>query len=146
MDSGKPFGFTRIGTMIEANVERGVHILLVDDDSASLSVHRAVLEEAGFHVDTAGDGLAALRASRARRPHLILLDLMMPGMDGGEVLRRLRKDERTRTVPVVALTGVPEWLQDHRDAAAEFDAILLKPVPDGVLIQETWRLIAPVRG
>jgi two-component system, cell cycle response regulator DivK len=132
--------------MTGAGVERGVHILLVDDDSASLSVHRAVLEAAGFCVGTASDGPSALRASRARKPHLILLDLMMPGMDGGEVLRRLRKDERTRTVPVVALTGVPEWLQDHRDAAADFDGILLKPVPDDVLIQETWRLIAPVHG
>ncbi len=128
-------------------MESGTHILLVDDDASSLSMHRQVLESAGFSVETAEDGVSGLRACRARKPQVVLLDLLMPGMDGGEVLQLLRKDERTKAVPVIALTGVPEWLQDHRHAAAEFDGILLKPVPHDVLLQAIWRFItAPVSG
>jgi two-component system, cell cycle response regulator DivK len=123
-------------------VDAGTHILLVDDDPASVAMHRDILHGAGFQVDTAVDGMSALRACRTRRPQIVLLDLLMPGMDGGEVLKQLRNDERTKMVPVIALTGVPEWLQDHREASAEFDHILLKPVPPDLLIQAIWRFIA----
>ena len=130
----------------EAILERGAHILLVDDDLDSLKVHCAILQTAGFEVEMAPDGISAITAARYRRPDLVLLDLMMPGMDGGEVLQQLRRDERLRNVPVVALTGVPEWLQDHRHAAAEFDGILLKPVPQDLLISEIFRLLSLAEG
>ena len=123
-------------------MEAGTHILVVDDDLSSLALHSDVLRGAGFQVDTACDGMSALRLCRTRKPQVVLLDLLMPGMDGGEVLQLLRTDERTKTVRVIALTGVPEWLQDHRNAAAEFDGILLKPVPADVLVQAIWRLLA----
>ncbi len=116
-------------------METGTHIVLVDDDLASLTMHRDVLHGAGFEVATAPDGITGLRVCRRRKPQLVLLDLVMPGMDGAEVLHQLRNDERTKAVPVIALTGVPEWLQDHRHAAAEFDRVLLKPVPPDLLIQ-----------
>ena len=121
-------------------MEAGTYILLVDDDLSSLNMHRDILVGAGFAVETASDGVDALRACRTRKPHLVLLDLLMPGMDGGEVLKELRSDERMKAVPVIALTGVPEWLQDHRDASAEFDDVLLKPVPPELLIQAIWRM------
>lgn len=123
-------------------MEATTHIVVVDDDLDSLTMHRDALHGAGFAVETACDGVSALRLCRTRRPQVVLLDLVMPGMDGGEVLRHLRNDERTRTVPVIALTGVPEWLQDHRTAAAQFDDILLKPVPPDLLIQAVWRWAA----
>jgi two-component system, cell cycle response regulator DivK len=123
-------------------VQAATHILVVDDDLDSLAMHRDVLQSAGFEVETALDGVSALRVCRRRKPQLVLLDLLMPGMDGGEVLKQLRNDERTKAVPVIALTGVPEWLQDHRDEAAEFDEILLKPVPQDLLVQSVGRLLA----
>jgi two-component system, cell cycle response regulator DivK len=123
-------------------VQAATHILVVDDDLDSLAMHRDVLQSAGFDVETALDGVSALRVCRHRKPQLVLLDLLMPGMDGGEVLKQLRNDERTKAVPVIALTGVPEWLQDHRDEAAEFDEILLKPVPQDLLVQSVGRLLA----
>ena len=122
-------------------MQPATHILVVDDDLDSLALHRDVLQGAGFEVETAPDGLSALRICRRRRPQLVLLDLLMPGMDGGEVLKQFRNDERMKLVPVVALTGVPEWLQDHRDEAAEFDEILLKPVPQDLLVQSVGRLL-----
>jgi CheY-like chemotaxis protein len=122
-------------------VEAGTYILLVDDDFSSLTMHRDILLGAGFVVETASDGVSALRACRSRTPQLILLDLLMPGMDGGEVLKQLRNDERTKMVPVIALTGVPEWLQAHRDASAEFEDVLLKPVPPDLLIRAIWETL-----
>jgi two-component system response regulator RpaA len=123
-------------------MEPSAHILLIDDDLDSLHVHRTVLEHAGFEVETANDGISGIRACRGGRPQLVLLDLMMPGMDGGQVLQQLRQDERTKTTPVIALTGVPEWLQDHREVSSEFDGVLLKPVPHEVLIRTVARLLA----
>ena len=122
-------------------MEAGTYILLVDDDFSSLTMHRDILLAAGFAVETAPDGVSALRACRSRTPQLILLDLLMPGMDGGEVLKQLRNDDRTKMVPVIALTGVPEWLQTHRDASAEFDDVLLKPVPADLLIRAIWETL-----
>lgn len=123
-------------------MQGSTHILLVDDDLASLTMHRDVLQDAGFQVETASDGVSALRACRDRRPQLVLLDLVMPGMDGAEVLQQLRNDDRTRILPVIALTGVPEWLQAHREASGEFDHILFKPVPPDLLIDAVWRVVA----
>jgi two-component system, cell cycle response regulator DivK len=97
---------------------------------------------AGFRVETARDGVSALSACRRGKPQLVLLDLLMPGVDGGEVLRQLRTDDRTKTIPVIALTGVPEWLQSHRSSASEFDGILLKPVPESLLIATICRFLA----
>ena len=123
-------------------MEPSTHILIVDDDLASLAMHRDILLSAGFQIETAPDGISALSACRNRKPHLVLLDLLMPGLDGGEVLKQLRGDDRTKTIPVIALTGVPEWLQSHRSSAAEFDGVLLKPVPESLLIETICRLVA----
>ncbi|MFE3682873.1 response regulator transcription factor [Streptomyces sp. NPDC059095] len=77
-------------------------ILVVDDDPTVAEVVTGYLERAGHAVDLAVDGPAALRAAAARRPDLVVLDLMLPGMDGLEVCRRLRA---TGPVPVIMLTA-----------------------------------------
>ncbi|MCX5386611.1 response regulator transcription factor [Streptomyces sp. NBC_00083] len=77
-------------------------ILVVDDDPTVAEVVTGYLERAGHAVDLAADGPAALRAAARRRPDLVVLDLMLPGMDGLEVCRRLRADA---PVPVIMLTA-----------------------------------------
>ncbi|MEU9191823.1 response regulator transcription factor [Streptomyces hundungensis] len=77
-------------------------ILVVDDDPTVAEVVTGYLERAGHTVDLATDGPAALRAAAGRRPDLVVLDLMLPGMDGLEVCRRLRA---TAPVPVIMLTA-----------------------------------------
>ncbi|MEW2636312.1 response regulator transcription factor [Streptomyces sp. NPDC048389] len=79
-------------------------ILVVDDDPTVAEVVTGYLERAGFAVDRAADGPQALRLAEGRRPDLVVLDLMLPGMDGLEVCRRLRADE-ARPVPVIMLTA-----------------------------------------
>jgi DNA-binding response OmpR family regulator len=84
----------------------GQRVLVVDDDPTVSDVVRRYLERAGLHVTLAADGPAALRAFEAERPDLVVLDLMLPGIDGLEVCRRLRSgpDE----VPIVMLTALGE--------------------------------------
>jgi len=117
-------------------------ILLVDDDEQALGMSKYVLESAAWVVQTAQNGPEALAATRQVNPHLIVVDLLMPGMDGGEVLRRLRADDRTKRIPVMAITGVPEWLQGHRDVVAEFDDIVLKPVTADAFVGSVDRAIS----
>jgi DNA-binding response OmpR family regulator len=81
-------------------------ILIVEDE---LSMQRALknkLEQEGFKVETAADGAQALESLRAQTPDLVLLDLIMPKLDGISVLREMKKDEGLRNIPVIILTNL----------------------------------------
>jgi CheY-like chemotaxis protein len=96
------------------------HVLVIEDEP----VIRALIEAslAGrCEIDSAVDGLHGLESVARRRPDLILLDVGLPGMNGGEVLRRLRADEATATIPIVMLTGLepPDGIQP--------DGVVTKP-------------------
>ncbi|MGI8588571.1 MAG: response regulator transcription factor [Chloroflexia bacterium] len=80
-------------------------ILVADDEPGIVSVVRDYLDRAGFRVLTAGDGQTALRLARAERPHLLVLDLMLPGLDGLDVARSLRQDPATSKLPIIMLTA-----------------------------------------
>jgi DNA-binding response OmpR family regulator len=82
------------------------HVLVVDDDPTVSDVVRRYLEQDGYRVRLAADGIAALAAIADDRPDLVVLDLMMPGLDGLEVCRRLR--QRLPDLPVVMLTALGE--------------------------------------
>jgi two-component system alkaline phosphatase synthesis response regulator PhoP len=82
----------------------GVEILVVDDEETIVRTLRAYLEPEGFTVYTAADGPGALKAARAYRPDLIVLDVMLPGMDGLEVLRRLRQESQVYVLLLTAKT------------------------------------------
>jgi CheY-like chemotaxis protein len=84
-------------------------ILVVDDDPDIVELLRRLLRDVGYEVATAS-GDAALSLARARQPRVILLDLLMPGMDGAEVSRRLRTDPATAHIPIIALSATPQWL------------------------------------
>ena len=83
--------------------EQDLRILVVDDDAAVASVLRRGLAYEGYKVDTAVDGADALRLALERPPNLVILDIMMPGMDGLEVCRRLRVADRS--LPILFLTA-----------------------------------------
>ena len=80
-------------------------ILVVDDEPGIVTVVRVYLDRAGFRVLTAGAGPAALRLARAERPSLLVLDLMLPGIDGLDITRALRQDPATRALPIIMLTA-----------------------------------------
>ncbi|WP_129672909.1 response regulator transcription factor [Candidatus Chloroploca sp. Khr17] len=80
-------------------------ILVVDDEPGIVQIARDYLDRAGFRVLMADDGPGALRLARTERPHLLVLDLMLPGMDGLDVTRALRQDQATRKLPIIMLTA-----------------------------------------
>ncbi|MEC5396698.1 response regulator transcription factor [Uliginosibacterium sp. H1] len=111
-----------------------VIVLIVDDVPENLSVLHDALDESGFTVLVATNGESALARARQSLPDIILLDAMMPGMDGFEVSRRLKADFSTRHIPIIFMTGLTET--EHIVAA--FDAggtdYVAKPVRTGEVI------------
>ena len=86
-----------------------IHILLIDDDRDVCKIKKAQLELGGsFKVTIANDPGKGLKLAKTKAPDLILLDVMMPGKDGFEVLAELKSDIRTTSIPVIMHTGVDE--------------------------------------
>ncbi len=81
------------------------NILVVDDEPINVKLLQRKLEKEGMGVDVVFDGEAALKKIAKRRPDLILLDIMMPGLDGIEVCKRLKSEEKTQTIPVIFITA-----------------------------------------
>ncbi len=102
-------------------------VLVVDDDPLVRSLLRAVLEDANFELDEAADGLEALRVVEERVPDVVILDVMMPGMNGYEVCRALREDHRLKHVRIVMLTARSSGLDREEGMAAGADAFFTKP-------------------
>lgn len=108
----------------------GVTILVVDDYEDNRQMHAELLTYAGFNVEEARDGAEAIALAQRLLPDLIVMDLSLPVIDGWEATRRLKRDDLTRHIPVLALTGhAPEGLAGHSEDAREAgcDAFLTKP-------------------
>jgi CheY-like chemotaxis protein len=82
-------------------------ILLVDDNVHLQIAFKKVLSSSGYRVELASDGEEALRLAHSVRPDVILLDMLLPKLGGVEVLRALKSDRTTATIPVIALSGLP---------------------------------------
>jgi DNA-binding response OmpR family regulator len=92
--------------------QRPVRVLVIDDEESIRLLYRINLEAEGFEVDEAADGIAGLERARQGNPDIILLDVMMPGLDGWGVAEALLEDERTWNLPFVFLTARAE-IQDQ---------------------------------
>ena len=88
-----------------AEHDQSIRVLVADDDELLLKLLEYKLMQQGYAVTCAQDGERALEIARAQKPDLIVLDGMMPGMDGLDVLRNLKEDENTRDIPIVMLTA-----------------------------------------
>jgi CheY-like chemotaxis protein len=104
-------------------------ILVVDDEPAVRALVVASLESGDWAVETVADGAGVFEALSVQRPDLILLDVGLPRLSGCEVLRRLRADETTASIPVVLMTG----LEPPEDARP--DGVLHKPFTPSLLIE-----------
>ncbi len=116
---------------------RGGSILLVDDDRASLELMAAHLEGTAPHVLRAHDGEMALELARSAAPSAVVLDILLPGLDGWQVLARLREDPGTAGIPVIVASVV-----DDRARGAELGAAayLVKPLDRGELLSALRRV------
>ena len=102
-------------------------VLVIDDEPAIRNILRSTLEASGFEVVLADDGLRGIGAARRQRPDAIVLDLMMPVMDGHTVLDVLRADEKTRYLPVIVLSALTQKAVQDRCRARGVASFIAKP-------------------
>jgi len=103
-------------------------VLLVDDNSANVDLLEAYLEPAGYEILKAYDGQEGLDLAYEKNPDLILLDVMMPGLDGYEVCKRLKEDEKTRFMPIVMITALSDLDDKIKGLDVGADDFLSKPI------------------
>jgi two-component system, cell cycle response regulator DivK len=106
----------------------GEQILVVEDNEKSMKLFRDVLQATGYHILEATTGGRAVELAVEHAPAVVLMDIQLPDIDGVEALGRLRADERTASMPVLALTAQAMHGDRERFLAAGFDGYLSKPV------------------
>ncbi len=117
-------------------------ILIVDDDEDIRELVEITLEDSHYSLRTAEDGEAGLNAIQDQRPDLVILDWMMPRLDGLQVVKKLRENTRTAGIPVVLLTSQPD--KDHREEIRTLGifSYLQKPFSPLELIQTVQKALA----
>ncbi|MEA2558567.1 MAG: two-component system, cell cycle response regulator DivK [Acidobacteriota bacterium] len=115
-------------------------VLLVEDDVETRLAYRALLEHAGWSVHEASDGEQASQIVAGVLPRVVVMDISIPGIDGWEMTRRLKLDERTRDVPILLVTG--HALDEDRQRARDLGCAgyLVKPLSPSRFIEEVERL------
>jgi two-component system, cell cycle response regulator DivK len=113
----------------------GKRVLIVEDNEKNMKLFRDVLQATGYSTLEATTGEEAIELSLSQVPALVLMDVQLPGIDGVEALERLRQNERTASIPVLALTAQAMSGDRERFLEAGFDGYLAKPVDVGELIE-----------
>lgn len=119
------------------------HILTVDDETNIRRLLQVNLQRAGYRVTMACDGVEALESIGLERPDLVVLDVMMPRMDGFEVLRRLRMDAATAELPVIMLTAKAQDADVFKGWQSGADCYLTKPFNPTELLVFVKRVLDP---
>ena len=120
-------------------------VLVVDDEEDLLSLLEYNLKQEGFGVALARNGVEAMEQTRAHAPDLIILDIMMPKMDGIEVCQKLRKDAHLRTIPIMMLTARNEEEDKVEGLDVGADIYLGKPVSVSVIVSQAKALLRSAR-
>lgn len=111
-----------------ANDNLNQSVLIVDDESMARTLLRLMLVRAGFNVSEAEDGYDALEKVRKNRPDIILLDVMMPGMDGFTVCEKLRSNSETSSLPIIMLSAKTDLDSINKGLRAGATVYLTKPI------------------
>ena len=133
--SQKPYPEPVLQTSPVSTAQEAPLVMAVDDSPAIREYLDQLFADEGFRVLTVPDGVTALKVAEEVLPQCIIMDLMMPGMDGSEAIRRLRENPVTKDIPVVILSAYP-----HRRFRGE-DAAMAKPVDESMLVQTVRGLI-----
>lgn len=119
----------------------GATILVVDDDPVIQQLLRVSFEMEGYQVITANDGVDGLERARADRPDLMILDVMMPRMNGIEVARALKSDPGTSSIPILMLSAKAQAADVSAGGASGVDDYVTKPFDPQVLLERAEGLI-----
>ena len=124
------------------SVETDPLVLIVEDDLSTRLMYREYLNRSGFRTADAHNGFQALEKARELHPNAVLTDLAVPGMDGFEFCRALRQSPATRTIPILAVTGHSEYLDEpDRFTQVGITHVLTKPCPPDVIADELRRML-----
>jgi two-component system cell cycle response regulator len=121
----------------------GAIVLIVDDNPINLKLVRVLLSTSGFDVHTAGNAEQALESLKTLRPHLILMDIQLPGMDGLTLARNLKARTEFREVPIVALTAYAMKGDDARAMASGCSGYISKPIDTRNFVSQISRYLPP---
>lgn len=130
---------------MESAAEKPKHILIVDDEPSLRALVRVNLEVDGFEVSEAVDGVDAMKMLEGMRPDLVLLDIMMPGKDGIEVLEDLAADSELSTIPVILLTAKGEQEDLEKGAALGARGHITKPFDPEQMVRTVKAALGIIR-
>jgi DNA-binding response OmpR family regulator len=116
-------------------------ILLVEDEITIATLMKLRLEEAGYEVITASDGFLAISFARSKKPDLILLDLMLPKLDGFTVCKLIKSSDTTKNIPIIAVTARVSPQDMERGFEVGCDAYLTKPTDFPTLLNKISELL-----
>jgi CheY-like chemotaxis protein len=116
-------------------------ILVVDDDIISQNMVKTALVNAGYSVAAASNGMEAIKLAIERLPNLIVLDIMMPDIDGGEVAEILRKDAKTMNIPIIFLSSLISTEEEKTGGKKDIASFLSKPYNREKLLNEVRKYL-----
>lgn len=117
-------------------------ILVIEDDPNALRLVEYTLGQEGYQVITAADGLEGLKKAREEHPDLIILDIMLPGLDGYEVCQRLRQEPKTIKLPILMLSAKAREIDKATGLKVGADDYLTKPADPAMIVAKVKTLLA----
>jgi len=117
-------------------------ILVIEDDPASLRLMQYILEHKGYEVLTAVNGLDGLKKARSEEPDLVILDVMLPGMDGFDICYHLRAEPQTAKLPILMLSAKAREVDRDTGLKVGADYYITKPVAPAEIISNVEALLA----
>jgi DNA-binding response OmpR family regulator len=122
-------------------VSESVDILVIDDNDVQLDYMTDLLTQKGFTVKTSTDSLAAVDTMLKNNPKVVILDIMMPHLDGYSILRRMRDEKSLAKVPVIIYTGKSYPIDEKKARDLGANSYLVKPVKGSVIVEEIKKYI-----
>ncbi len=125
-------------------MKKQAYILYIEDERPTLDLVCQVLKLSGYHVSGVTSGYLGLELMRQQKPDIVLLDLMMPEMSGGEVFRVMKEDAALADIPVIAVTAkIPKRDRVIVDGLPPVDDYITKPFEVKTLLRALWNLLPP---
>lgn len=117
-------------------------VLLVDDDPLIHRLYRMHIERAGYHMLSAFTGMGAIEMASTEKPRVIVMDIMMPEMDGLSAIREIKREDATKEIPVIVITANPQYHLSHQESQGAGATIFLtKPFGPDKLVEAIKRLV-----
>jgi DNA-binding response OmpR family regulator len=119
----------------------GKKILVIDDEPLVVEVLKIRLQMSNYEVITASNGIEGIERAVSEKPDLIILDILMPGLDGYQVCRRLKEDRKTKRIPIIMLTALGQSAGRKEGYASGAYDYIFKPFDDGELLNSVNRAL-----